>query len=168
VTVEWTVNPVLPMLVELADCVCEHLEVAGSGPTCWCGIYPGASVSWDYCGECDSGKCGMGYIRPDIAFPYETFPTPTLDESCERTIAWRFEVGVVRCIPTMEEDGSLPSPADVSEAAVNLLQDQWALHKAIRCCEFTRGSIVLESWTPTGPQGGCVGGFWSCYVDPYH
>ena len=73
-------NPIVPplvamALVELADCVCEQLATAGAGPTCWCGVYPGAEVAWDYCGECNGGHCGMGWVRLRAVFPYDIFPT---------------------------------------------------------------------------------------------
>ena len=165
---EWTINPVIPMMVQLLECVCQHVEHAGSGPVCWCGMYPGAQVSHDYCGiECENDTCGMAYIRPGSAFSFESFPSPALDDTCQLPVGFEIEVGIQRCMPTMEEDGSLPSPADITETTLNLLQDQWALHKAIRCCEFEQGKIILGPWTPTVAQGGCVGGYWQTFVNPY-
>ncbi len=169
IEIEWTVNPVIPMMAQLTECVCAHVELAGSGPVCWCGIYPGASVSWDSCGvECDDpDTCGMAYVRPATSFPYESFPFPALDDTCQAPVGFEVEIGILRCFPTAEEDGSLPSPEVITSTAIDVLQDQWALHKAIRCCEFEEGKVVLGQWTPVGPQGGCVGGHWSAFLNPY-
>jgi len=57
------VPSIVESLLALSDCVCELLVTHGAGSTCWCGLYPGAAVSWEYCGECQSGACGMGYVR---------------------------------------------------------------------------------------------------------
>jgi hypothetical protein len=150
----------------MLDCVCTALTERGQGPTCWCGLWPGADVAWDYCGECsDDGKCGMAYLRPDIAFPYSTFPFAEPDTNCKRPIGYRFEIGVVRCMPTMNEDGELPSEAEIREATLGLMLDQHALLCAIRECRAP-GLVSLEGWTPAGPEGGCVGGAWTIFVDP--
>ena len=93
-------------LIDLADCVCSELAETGAGPTCWCGLYPGAAVSWEYCGECGGGTCGMGYVRASGVFPYESFPEAAIDIHCARPLAWSIEVGALRCFP-QPDDGQV-------------------------------------------------------------
>lgn len=167
--IEWRPAPILTFQNKLVECVCTHLEHAGSGPTCWCGLYPGVAVSWEGCGECGNGACGMGYVRPGRVFPYATFPSAVLDASCVKPIAYQFEVGVLRCFPTMNDQGEFPPAEEITEVTNKVTQDAWALHRAIRCCKDDdfRGTVTIQEWTPIGPAGGCVGGFWTIYVDPF-
>ena len=156
--------PIAPVVIDLINCVCEMLATNGQGPTCWCGVYPGASVSWEECGDCGDDVCGMGYVRPGTTTPYDVFPFSVIDENCVKPLAYELEVGVLRCFPTMDDDGAMP-PADVTtEAAMGLLQDQYALYQAIMCCEGLK-TKAISAWQPIGPQGNCVGGFWTVYVD---
>lgn len=159
--------PIAPFLLELLDCLCEHVDQYGQGPVCWCGIYPGSQVSWEYCGECSSGTCGMAYVRPGTAQPYNTFPIGELDATCASPIFHNIEVGIVRCLPTAEDDGSLPDAKELTEAALGMVHDQFALHRAIRCCEYVKpATLAVETWQPVGPSGGCHGGYWTLFVDP--
>lgn len=155
-------------LLDLLECVCDALTVLGQGPTCWCGIYPGETVSWEHCGECDNGNCGQAYIRPATAFPYDIFPQQAFDATCANPLAYEIEVGVLRCFPTMDEHGDPPEDETITESALLLLEDQAALHTAIRCCDspLLEGHL-LGAWTPVGPNGGCVGGSWQVYLDPW-
>jgi hypothetical protein len=149
-------------LLELAECVCAELAATGAGPTCWCGVYPGAAVSWEYCsaGECSNGVCGMGYVRLAGAFPYETFPVPALDDRCIKPLAWAVEVGALRCFP-QPTDGHLNEPSVTAEISLGVAMDAAALWRAIKCCGFDAG---VEMYRPAGPDGGCVGGFWTAFL----
>ena len=148
-------------LTALVDCVCEQLETNGAGPTCWCGLYPGAIVEWNYCaGECGNGVCGMGWVRLGTIFPYTIFPQPILDDRCTLPLAWQIEVGALRCVPQMP-DGSPVDVTTMADVALAQLLDARALHAAMQCCGF---DITAEVYTPTGPEGGCVGGFWTGYI----
>lgn len=155
---------VMPSIVlaldALAACVCEMLATEGAGPTCWCGMYPGADVSWEYCGECSGGKCGMGYVRMGGVFPYATFPLAVVDDRCVKPLAWAIEVGALRCL-TIPEDGSIASPAEMAEVTIKQMLDATALYKAIKCCGL---EIAVEAYRPSGPAGGCVGGSWIAYA----
>jgi hypothetical protein len=147
-------------LIDLADCVCNQLAVNGAGPTCWCGLYPGAAVSWEYCGECGSGTCGMGYVRLTGVFPYEVFPVPTVDFHCAKPIAYSIEVGALRCVP-QPSDGHIIEPVAMAEIVLAQVLDAQALLDGIRCCEL---EVAAERYQPVGPDGGCVGGFWTAYL----
>jgi hypothetical protein len=147
-------------LVDLADCVCAELAETGAGATCWCGLYPGASVSWDYCTECSGGACGMGYVRFAGVFPYDSFPVPTVDFHCAKPTAYALEVGALRCMP-QPGDGELADPTTMIEVSLGQLMDAEALYRALKCCGL---DIAVERYQPVGPEGGCVGGFWTAYL----
>jgi hypothetical protein len=162
--------PISPFLLELLECVCEEISTTGQGPVCWCGLLPGGLVPYDFCNPCSHDVCGMAYINVGYANPYTYFPSQTDDISCQRPIAYAMSVGVARCAPTMSDDGDPPSAEEMTEATLGLMQDQWALHRAIRCCrENWKGmdaAIAIADWNPTGVEGGCLGGAWSLVVDP--
>lgn len=159
--------PVLPppkfvsTVLELMECVCTHVVSDGAGPVCWCGIYPGSAVSWEYCGSCENDVCGMAWVRPSQAYPYDTFPFPTLDPNCKKPLALGIEVGVIRCVPVMEEDGSLPDAESMTVAGIGQILDMIALYRAISCCTV---DLTVQEWTPVS-GGGCAGGFWTVFLD---
>jgi len=64
----------------------------------------------------------------------------------------------------MDESGELPDPADITAAALGLIADQYALYSAIKCCETSLRTLVIDRWTPSGPSGGCVAGAWTIYA----
>jgi hypothetical protein len=151
---------VLNALAELSEAVCGELAASGAGPTCWCGLYPGAAVSWEYCGECSGDHCGMGYVRLASVFPYSTFPVQVIDFQCTLPLAWSVEVGALRCLhqPT---DGELLGPEAMSFVAIEQVLDAQALYRALKCYGY---QIAAEGYVPVGPQGGCVGGFWRAHL----
>lgn len=148
-------------LLALADCVCEQLAITGAGPTCWCGLFPGLEVSWDFCTDCANDVCGMGWVRVNGANPYDVFPTATVDLHCAMPLAVELEVGAIRCMP-LTTDGALPTPEQLGDVTLHQLMDALALRTAIQCCGVA--DIALGLYTPTGPEGGCVGGFWSAFL----
>jgi hypothetical protein len=155
-----------PLIVSIADavdelvtCVCDRLETHGGGPVCWCGLYPGDEVSWEFCGACDGDACGMAWVRLMGVFPYSTFPVPAPDLNCTLPLAWQVEVGALRCLP---ESDDLPAPDQLAGTSLTMMADATALYQALRCCSASQ--VAPELWTPLGPQGGCVGGAWSAYL----
>lgn len=146
-------------LVALAECLCQQLTEFGAGPVCWCGVYPGAQISWEGCSDCGVDRCGMGWVRLVQAFPYEVFPTPTVDGRCQMPLAFAVEVGALRCFP-QPTDGEPPDPAMTTEAAVMQMYDARAMYNAIKCCS-TSVSMAVQGYVPVGPAGGCVGGYWT-------
>jgi hypothetical protein len=146
-------------LVELTECLCMTMAEASSGPVCWCGTYPGAQVSWEYCGECAGDTCGMAYVRLAGIAPYDEFPIPTVDDRCTKPLFMGLEVGVLRCFP-QPEDGSLPTDDVLTEVALAQIADAEALYSVLVCCQ----GIGVGQYVPVGQAGGCVGGFWTAYA----
>lgn len=150
------------VIASLSECVCETLTTSGGGPLCWCGLYPGAQVSWDYCGNCSGATCGMGYVRLDAVYPSSSLPQPDITPTCAAPLAARIAVGALRCVPVADDSGNLPEPMDLWESGLQIIADMGALHEAIVCCK--PGYYVLGEYTPLGPRGGCAGGEWMVTV----
>ena len=111
----------------------------------------------------------MGWVRLVSVFPYQVFPQPIVDEHCINPLAMAVEVGALRCVPT-PPDGEPPSAQTMGEVALLQSADIFALYRAIQCCDLTaagapRGTgFAIQGYTPVGPQGGCVGGFWTSFI----
>jgi hypothetical protein len=71
------------------------------------------------------------------------------------------EVGALRCFPILE-DGEILAPNDMNHLAAEQMQDAHALYRALLCCDAP--SMVVQAWTPLGPEGGCVGGMWTAFI----
>lgn len=155
-----TVPVAINHVLNLVDCVCTALTNFGAGPTCWCGLYPGVEVAHDYCTDCGNDVCGMGYVRLALGSPYSTFPNPAIDDRCALPMMWAVEVGALRCMPS-SEDGSGLDEQTLAEVSLRTMLDSLALRDAIKCCT---GSWGLGPWTPVGPLGMCVGGYWQAFL----
>jgi hypothetical protein len=146
-------------LVELSECVCTKLAETGR-PVCWCGVLPGLEVGWDYCtGSCDDA-CGMGWVRTAGINPYQTFPIPEIDNKCRMPLGFAIEIGAMRCWP-VPSDGEPVDPETATQIALNQVADAQALYEAIKCCGI---EIAVQQYVPSGPQAGCVGGYWLAFM----
>lgn len=74
------------------------------------------------------------------------------------------EVGLVRCVSTIDDAGNAPSPEQQTWETLQMVKDMQELRNSLLCCvpEVKRvlGSS-LNQWAPQGPEGGCAGGTWS-------
>jgi hypothetical protein len=154
-------NNVQTKLEQVAACVCAQIEVDGLPKTCFCGILPGQEVAWDYTGDCSGdGGCGMAWVRLVAAYPSVVIGTPDQQPgNCGSMVGMDVEVGILRCVSMPHEDGSPPDPADLQADAALQVADAMALRKAVYCCGPEK-DLVLGYYTPLGPAGGVVGGFW--------
>lgn len=155
------ITPLAALLTELTECVCNELATTGAGPTCWCGQWPGLDLSWEFCTDCPGDRCGMGWVRLAGINPYQVFPTPIVDPRCALPLAVTIEVGALRCIP-QPADGSILDPGPMGDVAVAVAADAYALRRAVLCCNSP--DLALGFWQPVGPEGGCVGGFWTTFL----
>jgi hypothetical protein len=145
-------------LERLVTCLCESLETQGAGPTCWCGIWPGDNVSWEFCGECRGGTCGMGYVKVDSVFPTTTGPERAGGGTCHTPLSATIQVGALRCLP-VPASGEIPSPDVMAQVAADQFADMLAMRYAVSCCGVDME--VLNAYQALGPQGACVGGEWT-------
>lgn len=80
-------------------------------------------------------------------------------------------VGILRCAATVNDQGVVPSVSQlVAESKVTTAEAQ-ALRAAITCVDLSDETEnlalrrqLLTSWSPLGPEGGCVGGEWTMTV----
>lgn len=150
------------VLSELTECLCATMEEAGSG-LCWCGLYPGGSVPFDFCGSCDGDSCGMGFVTVTGGSKYTSFGEPDASwAKCASAVQVTGRIGVLRCFP-LEVDGSLPSLDVLESLSLRLAADMLLMKKAALCC--FGGDIMLEGYDAISAQGGCVGGQWQFTLD---
>lgn len=158
----WTV------MTDLASNLCRELRLADRPEPCFCGVLGGSIVPLDYCQPCsDGGKCGMAWVRAtslghdDFVLGRERLRRKS--SACATPLFVTLEVGVARCAPTLDEQGDLPSMAEQFDAAQGQTLDMLAALKAVRCYDSIT-NYDLHTWTPMGPEGGCLGGTWSLNI----
>jgi hypothetical protein len=135
-------------------------------------LVPGALPAWDEC--CD----GFLFVRLITMFPTMgqgvPFPNPdTRPGNCKPVMmASQLGVGVLRCASVIDDNGTAPPAATLTAEALGMTADASILLSAIKCCvadmvddeESWVEQVVLGSWLPQGPDGGCVGGEWTLTV----
>lgn len=125
-------------------------------------LVPGGAVAWDNC--CEGG--GQLWVRLVEMYPTGPFPGRDTSTRCQ-PVMWgvRVAVGVLRCTPTVDDNGNAPTEAALTGDALGMTLDAAALRDAILCCFVNTSRNVqtwaLENWLPQGPQGGCAGGEWT-------
>lgn len=71
-----------------------------------------------------------------------------------------FEVRILRCWPTLGEDGEAPAPDVITDASVRVMRDagliQSALHR-FAAEDRTHATMTVGEIQPLGPSGGLVG-----------
>lgn len=150
-------DAIWPLMVQMQQCLCETLTERGLMPgDCFCGILPGEQATWDY-------SDGLAYVRLVDAYPSTVFPTAnaTPSVSCSAMLVATLEVGLLQCLP-INADGRPLTQEQSTEVARLQIAGMRALQQAIACCDLPL--VVLGSYTPQGPQGGLVGGFWQINV----
>lgn len=161
-------DPIWPLLAELASCLCAELESSGLPSTCFCGVFPGAAAPFDYCGPgCSGGGCGQAWTRLSQASPSSSFPASDIFRigNCASPLAFEAEIGIARCAPMPDERGNLPSLSNQLDASRLQVADMQAMRRAVQCCaKASRKDMMLGSYIPFGPEGGCVGGIWTVAI----
>lgn len=151
-------DAIWPLMVQLQQCLCETLSERGLMPgDCFCGMFPGDNAVWDY-------SDGLAWVRLVDVYPSTVFPSAntTPRVSCSAMLAATLEVGLLQCAPGMGGDGSLPTQEQQFEATRLQMAGMRAIQQAIACCDIEL--MVLGTYTPQGPQGGLVGGYWQLNV----
>ncbi|MBP2703524.1 hypothetical protein JOL79_06890 [Microbispora sp. RL4-1S] len=154
----------LPLAEALLACLCAELDDTVAGPVCVCCLAPGPEPA-DCC-TCPGGE-GRAWVRVTRIFPTSArFPLPAVDPgrcATDGSYAVELELGVYRCVATIDDDGTPPSCDQRTADAVKLLDDAAAMRRAVSCCfprtELGRGrAVVVGEWRPIAPEGGCAGG----------
>ncbi|MFG2404282.1 hypothetical protein ACGFR8_08060 [Streptomyces brevispora] len=157
-------------------CVCVALDETAADvegqPGCPCRtcVVPG-TPAWDDCVDPCSGDDGAGgQLTVNYARIYGTsrFPQEDLEvrglRGCQpaATTAAEMVITLLRCAPTVNENGCPPTCEELSAAARVTHVDAATVYNALMCClpktAGRRGRrFVMGQQKVIGPQGGCVG-----------
>lgn len=110
-------------------------------------IAVGAEVAWD-------SPCGQVWVRLVALEPIQAEQQPG-----GRVLQWNatIEVGHLRCVATLDDNGNPPSPTQITADAQQVLDDVEALRDMIEC-EVDHHRMIR--WDPSGPNGAMSGGAW--------
>lgn len=115
--------------------------------------YVGAgSVAWDDC-------CGTLVVAPERVYRSQVFPGEFVDrEVCDS--GWLnvdLMVMLLRCVPTVDDRGRVPSNDALDEAYKRFLEDAGIVWNALQCAQLPDDwEKAMLSQTFVGADGGCV------------
>ena len=138
------------------DCVCTSLTAESEcGCPCRKGVVLGQPV-WDSC--CPDGQLT---IFLDRVYVHANFPAQEAGPIfCSSPLAGEFTVQLIRCVPTVKDDGTPPTMEELSESARKIYQDMYIAYKSVICCLAASKryrKFVMRDARTVGPQGGCAG-----------
>lgn len=147
------------LLTSLAACLC----VEYPDEFCFCGILPGAQTPVEVV-RCDD-RCGMGWVRLTSAYPaVAAGQTPLEGQACASLLGADIQVGVIRCLE-YPDDGQPPTQETLEAATLQQMEDMTTIRRVIECCDaLDFHDHEINTYTPHGPQGMVVGGWWSLSV----
>lgn len=153
------------LLDELSQCLCSALEDTSAGTPCFCGIVSGPQAIADHCGCDGMNQCGQAWVRLDTMYAHgQPITQPAPSPSCTSPLAAVIELGVYRCIPTLNDSGEAPDLAALTNAAMTATSDAAAMVTAMNCCDYlTKRPHVIGRYTPR-EGGDCGGGVWPVTV----
>lgn len=142
----------------LTACVCDALEGIDR-PTCDCGLTIGVPAQGPAgCCECDTGVGGHASVFLERVYPADptTYEQVTRREDCRPgATAADISVVVVRCYPSMDEQGNMPTLDETTPFAENLNLDMAAVWTGLKCCSTP--VVIRDSAIQGDPEGGCSG-----------
>lgn len=132
-------------------------------PFCRVAVYPGQDVPWDSCGTGDCNEAD-GQLWAALQ-PLTRIPSSDAGNGGCQAFRFTAQIGAVRCAAKMSDDGQPPPVEAVQQDAIRQAIDADGIRYAIMCCperpqRLKDAGIVLDSWTPLGPND-CVGGAWT-------
>lgn len=139
------------VLDSILDAVVARFDECGATGFCRTGIV-GGTVAWDDCCDCGSGE-GQLWVRVAEWIPDPVFES-TGPTGCDQPTTLVVGVGALRCVPTINEDGSAPSAEEETSAALKIHLDAQLIRDAVLCALDEREWF---GWLPLGSEGGCGG-----------
>ncbi len=122
-------------------------------------LNPGLDVAWDVC-------CGgQLWIRVVRLHPVNPLPTKAFPVSaCDYPLGTQIAIGVIRCQTGLEalDQGTFPTESQMTGDADQMLLDMAAIYRVL-CGQ----KIMIDTWTPLGPKGGCYGGEWTAWLEDF-
>lgn len=160
----------LPRLMALQECLCDELEKAKGPGLCFCGLVPAGRPPLGLM-NCASGSCGVAWVAPVGAFPYQIFPQATdlgtTRTQCAMPMAMTVQLGVARCLPRPKQGSTMPDAQDMFDATRLYLSDMAAVRRALSCCFPAADKdyqAALQSWEPLDPSASASGGVWTAVI----
>jgi hypothetical protein len=139
-----------------------------------CYLVPTQQIPWDNCGCPDGGQLALAIQN---VYGSNRFPTPADAAADWSKCGPRWQVAqvlvsVVRCVPTMDDQGQPPSCDAELLAALGLESDRQLVRQAIACCLEnlkTNQPQAIGGWAlgpspVVGELGGCAGVETTFYV----
>jgi hypothetical protein len=153
-----------PVMEKLRDCLCAEID-AKLAPVCFCGVIPGSPENYLDVESPDPEQCGgSAWVRLQNTFRSSRLPEVETANSELGFLAATFEVGIIRLVQAVDEDGQAPS-VETDLASVSLiLADMEGIERAITCCFGEDYDWALGTYTPSDGLGGVVGGAWTVAV----
>lgn len=153
------------------DCVCAQMDLlAGTEdgyPGCSCLAYVSAGEpSIDCCvegGECSDN--GMLTVHIEEVYPSDNFPGRSEGFEPCKAATWvaTLVVTAARCAPSMDEHGNPAASADLSDNALLMALDQYAILTALGCCLVADAPgnkryrrVQITGTRPLVSEGGCA------------
>lgn len=129
-------------------------------------LAPGGEVAWDL--GCHDAQL---YLLATEIFPVmgpggPAFPNrdTTQRGNCPPgMIGVSLRAGVLRCVSTVDDNGTAPSAEAMTGEAVTGLLDMHTLMETLTCAVPAIPGVArlsLEKWAALGPRGGVAGGEW--------
>lgn len=130
-------TPTVPeAAVQILDCVCDALALDGR-PVCKCYQALGTPVIMDCC-ECDddgtNGEVSVHFRRLFDADPETSNEVQRVRPCRGGVTAAQFRVVLARCRPIIDEQGNLPDPEEITDAANDQIRDAELLWQSLACC----------------------------------
>lgn len=136
----------LAIMGDLVACLRTALEERSSAP-CSLSIIPGIQAYPDK--GCGAGGCGQAWVRLDRIYGSTAFPLADAKATCATGLAAVIELGILRCVPTLDAAGNGPTDLDNTQATIEVLSDASALIEAVNCCPaVTERQHFLGAWEP--------------------
>lgn len=121
-------------------------------------VVPGSQVAWD---DCCSGQLWGRLVSLGPMPGNNPGRLPGLGACGSPEYLATVEIGILRCASVFDDNtGRAPRPAKIGNEGAQLLEDMGDILRALACADAPLKVRSIVGWTPTGPEGGCAGGYW--------
>lgn len=151
----WIGFPHLPGLLEALKAEFEQRFIP---VPCRMDVLPGDLVAFDFTNE----DCGaLSWARIVAVYPSRDFPAPDNTPGDYLTLAFSVELGTIRTAPI--PDNAEPATYEEQFDTTRLqMADMEAMLQVLCAYADTHDlTVLIGTYSPTGPGGGAVGGTWS-------
>ena len=146
----------------LREAVREGFKAVSDEDFCLLALMPGEVVPFDYCDRCDNG---MAWVRLVSIQPSEDQVDQRFESRCYASLSATVEVGHIFAAPWPDADGDLPEEHEQTDATLRQIECADVMLTALLCTELPDDVAASRpTYTPIGPEGGCVGGAWTATI----